>query len=113
MFIFDFNSQPREGGWAVGSTTLTQAIDFNSQPREGGWVLNLKFFMLVAVFQLTAARRRLATPLDSTQGNALDFNSQPREGGWASQIHFFGYIGYFNSQPREGGWTIFKMPFGF
>ena len=55
-----FNSQPPEGGWLRKSSRLfLRTRCFNSQPPEGGWVLNLKFFMLLVTFQLTAARRRL------------------------------------------------------
>ena len=35
--LHDFNSQPREGGWASKTAPIAPFIYFNSQPREGGW----------------------------------------------------------------------------
>ena len=78
-----FNSQPPEGGWALGveykgnaSTVSTHSRPkaagdfgqqdivvkrrFNSQPPEGGWDKNRHSIKPEDMFQLTAARRRLA-----------------------------------------------------
>ena len=41
----DFNSQPREGGWADSRTNLRESRYFNSQPREGGWAELLTLFI--------------------------------------------------------------------
>ena len=54
-------------------------------------------------FQLTAARRRLGQALAMAMMRPY-FNSQPREGGWAHHPRDRGRGGNFNSQPREGGW---------
>ena len=45
------------------SSVLLIREDFNSQPREGGWAGNIALFGAAAEFQLTAARRRLANRL--------------------------------------------------
>ena len=76
-----FNSQPREGGWIDGQRRGDGRPHFNSQPREGGWAIGYDNFIKmwisthsrakaaglinssyigVEIFQLTAARRRLA-----------------------------------------------------
>ena len=55
---------------------------FNSQPREGGWLLSFEDRKAGGVFQLTAARRRLATVATLARWHWAYFNSQPREGGW-------------------------------
>ena len=56
-----FNSQPPEGGWGFIFTGTGNRGCFNSQPPEGGW-LNPKDSNhgWDTLFQLTAARRRLA-----------------------------------------------------
>ena len=56
-----FNSQPPEGGWARYSFTSLANACFNSQPPEGGWPVGyLAADGTAVLFQLTAARRRLA-----------------------------------------------------
>ena len=57
--IIHFNSQPREGGWQTGWRFACMRKNFNSQPREGGWLAGIAFHAGQALFQLTAARRRL------------------------------------------------------
>ena len=56
-------------------------------------------------FQLTAARRRLATrriiPI-----RHWSFNSQPPEGGWLCPKFLAPIRTGFNSQPPEGGWLV-------
>ena len=56
-------------------------------------------------FQLTAARRRLVCPTTS-YSKPPRFNSQPPEGGWVGFAikHAIEYS--FNSQPPEGGWSF-------
>ena len=80
---YNFNSQPREGGWTNWHQTGIGALYFNSQPREGGWLDKHCAVLTAKIFQLTAARRRLAL-----------------------KVYFAGIIQHFNSQPREGGWAI-------
>ena len=98
-----FNSQPPEGGWAGLRHDYPFNLGFNSQPPEGGWSTIRRNTHPAAAFQLTAARRRLATSkpvavtlctfqltaarrrLDSYQtaiSQNSGFNSQPPEGGW-------------------------------
>ena len=55
-----FNSQPPEGGWDDGEVVIVgQQFRFNSQPPEGGWRIQYFSIYNAAMFQLTAARRRL------------------------------------------------------
>ena len=58
---------------------------FNSQPREGGWESSRFGIGEKIMFQLAAARRRLAPPSRIVPNDA-GFNSQPREGGWPVTI---------------------------
>ena len=91
-----FNSQPPEGGWDDGEVVVVgQQFRFNSQPPEGGWriqyfsIYNAAMFQLTAArrrlgarrtksgarksFQLTAARRRLVQPFDMSHNSAQSF----------------------------------------
>ena len=54
---------------------------FNSQPPEGGWASQHTPHHSAYRFQLTAARRRLATIAFASDA-PVRFNSQPPEGGW-------------------------------
>ena len=69
---FGFNSQPPEGGWTSATAALSAAMGFNSQPPEGGWK-RLQWLADGSLhgFQLTAARRRLASE-----------NNAPKAGHW-------------------------------
>ena len=89
-----FNSQPPEGGWGRGQCGLAHAgvsthsrpkaaglfadftqpptRGFNSQPPEGGWVITRSLMFRFMVFQLTAARRRLALTVTFTS-NSITF----------------------------------------
>ena len=82
--------------------------NFNSQPREGGWFLLTLPFLVFPVFQLTAARRRLALTGCKIYITRHNFNSQPREGGWIQKSPFTTNKTDFNSQPREGGWYAIR-----
>ena len=107
-----FNSQPPEGGWlrvvlvfeppsivstrsrpkAAGFSPKLKIIirgSFNSQPPEGGWLTNGAGADKLIMFQLAAARRRLAGAIIFLGENLKGFNSQPPEGGWPCR-HFFG-----------------------
>ena len=56
-----FNSQPREGGWVIGSIKLTvNCVSTHSRAKAAG--TNSIFNVWVVWFQLTAARRRLVKP---------------------------------------------------
>ena len=79
---------------------------FNSQPPEGGWDL-IKFATgFFVLFQLTAARRRLALhPVYSALFQTVSTHSRPKAAGWwLSQSKQS--TQRFNSQPPEGGWKI-------
>ena len=56
------------------------------------------------MFQLTAARRRLAALSIPHAMSFRRFNSQPPEGGWVCGYPNGEYRHRFNSQPPEGGW---------
>ena len=77
-----FNSQPPEGGWRTIRIQSGVNACFNSQPPEGGWRAGVVVGIGHVVFQLTAARRRLAVGALLFESFA-GFNSQPPEGGWA------------------------------
>ena len=57
------------------------------------------------MFQLTAARRRLADSRLSVLPTSC-FNSQPPEGGWVRRPAVSRQLVRFNSQPPEGGWLL-------
>ena len=54
---------------------------FNTQPPEGGWVFGCAAGIDDALFQHTAARRRLESP-EAVCSPDCGFNTQPPEGGW-------------------------------
>ncbi len=102
-----FNTQPPEGGWAIGAiprvwvTVSTHSRpkaagyrlwfcgdivqSFNTQPPEGGWGLQ---------------RRRICL--------MWRFNTQPPEGGWECRRKSKLGKRCFNTQPPEGGWALFR-----
>ena len=81
-------------------------VGFNSQPPEGGWVSPRVGTNRVAVFQLTAARRRLATEYDfGASTNFVSTHSRPKAAGADTGAPTLAKDG-FNSQPPEGGWTF-------
>ena len=57
--ILGFNTQPPEGGWKGLCTVLMRLARFNTQPPEGGWSTFGGSRYKSAMFQHTAARRRL------------------------------------------------------
>ena len=54
-----FNSQPPEGGCGVSAAYNHAEYRFNSQPPEGGCGVGISPAASMALFQFTAARRRL------------------------------------------------------
>ena len=56
--VVSTHSRPKAAG-SVSSWVQSFMSGFNSQPPEGGWAKKLRRFMILCVFQLTAARRRL------------------------------------------------------
>ena len=59
-FLWRFNTQPPEGGWVQFFFQLWCVVGFNTQPPEGGWDGSGRLAHSAALFQHTAARRRLA-----------------------------------------------------
>ena len=103
-FGIGFNSQPPEGGWLPRFNCATSKTCFNSQPPEGGWLPVAHKLNQGHLFQLTAARRRLAQPSENPKAPE-SFNSQPPEGGWETATARPAKCRCFNSQPPEGGWN--------
>ena len=62
--------------------------------------------MVQAMFQHTAARRRLGLLRSILFGNCC-FNTQPPEGGWVPENRKKTSTQCFNTQPPEGGWFLF------
>ena len=102
-----FNTQPPEGGWPSGGVRASAPRSFNTQPPEGGWWAEVlrsiggvtvsthsrpkaaghsSFWtvFVFALFQHTAARRRLAVSFIA-RAFFKRFNTQPPEGGWISE----------------------------
>ena len=122
-----FNSQPPGGGWAAPCfSSFTFAVSTHSRPEAAGTRVEYQLRRPV-LFQLTAARRRLATVSCPVPSWAKSFNSQPPGGGWqfagqarrnagkvsthsrpeAAGRRFPWPIrrcASFNSQPPGGGW---------
>ena len=76
-----FNTQPPEGGWDKRAGSGRTMSGFNTQPPEGGWLEGHILLLIAAMFQHTAARRRLAWPYRQPIPFSC-FNTQPPEGGW-------------------------------
>ena len=79
-------------------------VSTHSRPKAAG--LFAEYFAPADMFQLTAARRRLAKLLTQLHLEVSRFNSQPPEGGWKSASCFKFKMYCFNSQPPEGGWKL-------
>ena len=77
-------------------------VSTHSRPKAAGDLIKFAtgFFVL---FQLTAARRRLAR-FFLLYDFGIGFNSQPPEGGWLPRFNCATSKTCFNSQPPEGGW---------
>ena len=76
-----FNSQPPEGGWDDYMIWASlKLVSTHSRPKAAGFQ-GFATANLLGWFQLTAARRRLATLAEKPESKPR-FNSQPPEGGW-------------------------------
>ena len=122
-----FNTQPPEGGWNRKLETAFLVWGFNTQPPEGGWFQFAHGSGAYALFQHTAARRRLGHSLSiSLCGLNVSTHSRPKAAGFRHSIAFdfpcmfqhtaarrrlgfsiekVGNINRFNTQPPEGGWA--------
>ena len=106
-----FNTQPPEGGCSSRKKLKNLCDRFNTQPPEGGCINCSKKTLSMALFQHTAARRRLRKLLLNSHRLELCFNTQPPEGG----CHFGMFemvkkVG-FNTQPPEGGCCLGSVSF--
>ena len=81
-----FNSQPPEGGWKDGDQRSFAFWRFNSQPPEGGWGLKLHSSCPCGLFQLTAARRRLARMAGFlSNAETVSTHSRPKAAGASAE----------------------------
>ena len=79
-----FNSQPPEGGWSVKTRCHGVQGGFNSQPPEGGWMLTMPVIFTNAMFQLTAARRRLGKYTNHhMMPDGVSTHSRPKAAGYS------------------------------
>ena len=106
FLLVSTHSRPKAAGCA-SSTIRTAPSGFSTQPPEGGWIVEILAFdlsvvsthsrpkaagtskgitMSFALFQHTAARRRLAEHLGMRQNGQACFNTQPPEGGWFTSL---------------------------
>ena len=99
-----FNSQPPEGGWASPRINSKSAAPFQLTAARRR-LASARFQALAnEVFQLTAARRRLASPCSSrSRRSRVSTHSRPKAAGIINTIFTANNMG-FNSQPPEGGW---------
>ena len=98
-----FNTQPPEGGWAIGATPrVCETVSTHSRPKAAG--PSARFRAYARPFQHTAARRRLGR-CRVARRLCIDVSthSRPKAAG-----DYFNYrcsrIWCFNTQPPEGGW---------
>ena len=123
------HSRAKAAGALAGVVCGFGLISTHSRAKAAGQLFETDSFL--TAFQLTAARRRLASAIIaawhafwiSTHSRAKaagqngwlfgqcqsHFNSQPREGGWHCLYTRSPIVGNFNSQPREGGWVIMLL----
>ena len=82
---------------------IRSSVSTHSRPKAAG--PSRSPAMVGWLFQLTAARRRLARAFRKAP-IGMCFNSQPPEGGWMSGTNSAWLSCGFNSQPPEGGWQL-------
>ena len=99
-----FNTQPPEGGWLFKLVIEFQIGCFNTQPPEGGWYIHEEQKAINALFQHTAARRRLDYQhLRTVCLSRVSTHSRPKAAGGAETQNLPAFTS-FNTQPPEGGW---------
>ena len=79
-----FNTQPPEGGWAKNGCycRARKNVSTHSRPKAAGAEMQASA-IATALFQHTAARRRLEFKKAGSPQKLDRFNTQPPEGGWA------------------------------
>ena len=124
--LTSFNTQPPEGGWRELPQQGSVPRGFNTQPPEGGWRNPLHHTDLWAMFQHTAARRRLESLVAHTpKACDVSTHSRPKAAGYGIQRPIDQALvsthsrpkaagrrrksmrrrrRRFNTQPPEGGW---------
>ena len=110
LVMVSTHSRPKAAG---GSTAKWRflIIRFNTQPPEGGWSCSYCITVWIALFQHTAARRRLEAELTTPQRpTAVSTHSRPKAAGPTSDVlRLHGRS--FNTQPPEGGWRLTTMSY--
>ena len=82
ILIRRFNTQPPEGGWLLEFHFDHLERCFNTQPPEGGWMFRWLRSSNAALFQHTAARRRLVIYRHSAPiGLKVSTHSRPKAAG--------------------------------
>ena len=99
-----FNTQPPEGGCNDRRCEEynTERVSTHSRPKAAANRFSQLLFIL-ALFQHTAARRRLLPPQQQLTRKHYGFNTQPPEGGCIYKPIWQVASDCFNTQPPEGG----------
>ena len=96
------HSRPKAAGQNMQSMPVDILFQLTAARRR--LASSPSFAAFCAKFQLTAARRRLAIQIPIQIRIQIRFNSQPPEGGWSLCQYAAPSQSGFNSQPPEGGW---------
>ena len=96
------HSRPKAAGSRVVRAS-GRRLSFNTQPPEGGWEGGVGFARVLALFQHTAARRRLGVQ-QQRHVNFTEFQHTAARRRLAFAAGAGGHGARFNTQPPEGGW---------
>ena len=75
------HSRPKAAGALDDFVNAGTYVSTHSRPKAAGDEIDVEALSTL-MFQLTAARRRLADLYNSRNTSSAGFNSQPPEGGW-------------------------------
>ena len=105
ILIRRFNTQPPEGGWLLEFHFDHLERCFNTQPPEGGWMFRWLRSSNAALFQHTAARRRLVIYRHSAPiGLKVSTHSRPKAAGCLTVEGIIGGIAVStHSRPKAAG----------
>ena len=97
------HSRPKAAGLLIMDTIMDK-FSFNSQPPEGGWLMRWCRLVKCRLFQLTAARRRLACAFQHGQSSGLvSTHSRPKAAGFAVRYAFILMDVSTHSRPKAAG----------
>ena len=101
------HSRPKAAGWPIPAKPCGFGVSTHSRPKAAGIFAN-SLLKAIYLFQLTAARRRLAMPLQGIRSFLkVSTHSRPKAAGKQHLVAFSWRL-RFNSQPPEGGWLACK-----